>query len=85
VYQVYLISNPDGRRYMGLSEDVALRVTQHNASLSKWTSKYGPWTLGWTSRPMPLGDARRLENLLKRQKGGSGLVPLLVKYASSGS
>lgn len=85
VHRVYLISNREGRRYIGLSEDVTLRLSQHNAGLSKWTAKYRPWTLTWTSLPMPLGEARKLENLLKRQKGGSGLCRLLQKYAASGS
>jgi len=34
---VYVIENPDGKRYVGLSEDVPLRLRQHNDGLSKWT------------------------------------------------
>jgi predicted GIY-YIG superfamily endonuclease len=82
MYQVYLITNPDGRRYIGLSENVSLRLAQHNSGLSKWTAKYSPWSLTWTSISMSLGDARKLENLLKRQKGGVGLAPLLLQFAS---
>jgi predicted GIY-YIG superfamily endonuclease len=71
-YSVYVIENPIGRRYIGLSEDVAVRLEQHNAGVSKWTAKHGPWSLVWTSSAMPLGEARKLENQLKRAKGGNG-------------
>jgi len=71
-YQVYVLQNPSGRYYIGLSEDVPKRLQQHNQGLSHWTRSRGPWSLLWTSPPMTLSQARKLENLLKRQKGGTG-------------
>ena len=84
---VYVLRNPQGRSYIGLSEDVHVRLRQHNAGLSQWTAKFRPWTLVWTSGPLALSDARRLENLLKRQKGGAGLYQItrMPKPSSSGS
>jgi putative endonuclease len=79
-YQVYLLRNAAGRGYIGISENVSNRLAQHNAGASQWTAKYGPWSLVWTSRPCSLGDARRLENQLKRQKGGDGLGVLLSEH-----
>jgi putative endonuclease len=70
-YRVYLIVNDTGRRYIGISENVTKRLSDHNAGLSKWTAKYRPWILFWTSNEMSLSEARKLENLLKRQKGGN--------------
>ncbi len=84
-YQVYVIANADGRRYIGLSDDVARRVEQHNDGTSTWTRHRGPWALEWTSRPLSLTDARKLENLLKRQKGGLGLDRIMATHSSSGS
>jgi predicted GIY-YIG superfamily endonuclease len=81
-YYVYVLTNPDGKAYIGLSEKVALRLDQHNNGGSKWTAKYRPWALTWTSGAMSLGDARRLENTLKRQKGGAGLANLMRHYGS---
>ncbi|MEX0320689.1 MAG: GIY-YIG nuclease family protein [Puniceicoccaceae bacterium] len=72
-YRVYILRNPAGRRYIGISEDPAQRLVQHNAGKSKWTAKFKPWSIEWTSQPMCLSKARKLENLLKRQKGGQGL------------
>jgi putative endonuclease len=84
-YQVYVIRNENGRSYIGISEDVQKRLQQHNDGLSKWTSKFGPWALIWTSKSMSLSEARSLESLLKRQKGGSGLVTLLRLHDGAGS
>ena len=72
VYQVYVLQNRGGKFYIGLSDNVRARLHQHNQGISKWTQKYRPWSLVWTSESMSLSDARRLENRLKRQKGGIG-------------
>lgn len=75
-YQVYVLRNPDDRHYIGLSSDVENRLLQHNAGASKWTAKYRPWNLVWLSAPLNLSEARKLENQLKRQKGGNGFYGL---------
>ena len=82
MYRVYLLINNEGLHYIGLSRDVETRLQQHNQGLSRWTKSRGPWILSWTSRPLDLSQARKLENLLKRQKNGSGLTPLLRIYGS---
>jgi putative endonuclease len=76
MYYVYVLSNPAGRHYIGMTDDMARRLGQHNAGESKWTAGKGPWSLSWQSQPMSLGEARKLENLMKRQKGGVGLERL---------
>ncbi len=85
MYRVYELRNDSGKRYFGLSSDVVLRLAQHNAGESKWTAKYRPWHLTWQSRPLSLSDARKLENRLKRQKGGSGIHLLEQDFADPGS
>ena len=87
-YQVYVLQNPKGRHYIGLSEDVQIRLLQHNQGISKWTRGRGPWELIWTSAPISLSEASHLEKLLKRQKGGDGfyrLTGLTDTRSSSGS
>lgn len=75
-HQVYVIENPTGKRYIGLSEDVPFRLRQHNEGISKWTTDRGPWNLIWTSEAMSLSEARKLENKLKRQGRGSGFYTI---------
>jgi putative endonuclease len=81
-YRVYLIENLQGRRYIGISSDVLNRLSQHNRGESQWTAKFRPWAVKWISRQMDLTAARKLENLMKKQKGGSGLQSLLDSYGS---
>lgn len=84
-YRVYVLRNGEGRRYIGVTDDVNRRLVQHNQGVSKWTRGRGPWALEWFSTPRSLGDARALENLMKRQKGGAGLETLMSEHGSSGS
>ena len=71
-YRVYVVRNPAGKRYIGLTDDVGRRLDQHNEGVSTWTRGRGPWELEWQSEVLGLGQARKLENWLKRQKGGNG-------------
>jgi predicted GIY-YIG superfamily endonuclease len=86
-YQVYVIQNEEGRFYIGVSEDILKRLEDHNSGVSKWTKYRGPWKLVWQSEPLSLGEARKLENELKRQKGGAGFYARtgLQRGSSSGS
>ena len=77
MYQVYVLNNTAGQKYIGLSKDHQARLLQHNSGASRWTKGKGPWKIAWTSKPMNLSEARKLENKLKRQKGGLGLKALI--------
>ena len=57
LYTVYVLRNPDGRHYIGLTSDIETRVAQHNAGESKWTAGRGPWTLVWTKPNLSFSDA----------------------------
>jgi putative endonuclease len=76
-YRVYVIQNPDGKFYVGISDDVGRRIGQYNVGDSRWTRGKGPWILIWQSEEMNLSSARKLELLLKRQKGGDGFYKLI--------
>jgi len=84
-YRVYVIQNREGKFYIGVSDDAARRVEQHNSGQSRWTKGRGPWTIVWQSDDLSLSEARKLENRLKRQKGGHGLFHLVGVRPSSGS
>ncbi len=72
VYRVYALQSGAGKFYIGFSENVTLRVQQHNAGLTRSTRGRGPWKLVWQSDTLKLSDTRRLELDLKRQKSGNG-------------
>ena len=77
MYQVYVLYSTAGQKYIGLSKDPQNRLLQHNSGASRWTKDKGPWKIASTSKPMNLSEARKLENKLKRQKGGLGLETLI--------
>jgi putative endonuclease len=85
-YQVYVLRNLIGSHYIGLTDSLERRLSQHNSGTSKWTRSRGPWSLVWQSASLTLGSARKLENLLKRQKGGIGFYQItgLACEATSG-
>jgi len=85
MYQAYVVQNSEGRFYIGISDDVENRLAQHNAGASRWTRGKGPWRLRWTSEAMSITEARKLENLLKKQKGEQGLYNLTGLKRPSGS
>ncbi|MEM6821733.1 MAG: GIY-YIG nuclease family protein [Verrucomicrobiota bacterium] len=82
LYRVYVIENHKGKRYIGLSENVEQRLEDHNKGRSRWTRGKGPWGLRWKSIELSLSEARKLENRMKRQKGGRGLMTLMEEYSS---
>ena len=72
-YSVYVLWSSAGRRfYIGISERVAHRLEQHNNGLSRWTSRYCPWTLVYSREFPNYTEARKFESRLKHQKGGMG-------------
>jgi len=75
-YRVYILQNGKGRFYIGLTDDLARRLKQHNDGESRWTKARGPWKVAWKSDELSLSDARRLENRLKRQGRGRGFYSI---------
>jgi putative endonuclease len=82
-YRVYVLQNVAGKFYIGLSENPAARLVQHNSGVSKWTRGRGPWKIIWESGFMTLSEARKLENKLKRQKGGRGFYQFMGIHSGS--
>ncbi len=76
MHSVYIIQNSENRLYIGCTREVDKRLLQHNTGISKWTRSRGPWQLVWQKSFPTLTEARKFENLLKRQKGGSGFTKL---------
>ena len=84
-YRVYVLQNSFGKRYIGLSADPLLRLEQHNRGVSRWTRGKGPWTMLWQSQATDLSQARKLENQLKLQHGGTGFFRITGLPLPSGS
>ena len=82
---VYVIQNIEGRFYVGMTTDLEQRLKDHNIGESKWTKHRGPWKLIWSQACLSIGDARKLENKLKRQGRGNGFYETIGLQRLSGS
>ncbi len=73
MYFVYVIENAKGRLYIGQTEDVERRLSQHNSPagkehLGKYTHRNGPWSLLGTESFDTRSEAMRREKQLKSWK-----------------
>jgi len=82
---VYIVQNPVGQFYVGMTTDLDQRVLAHNVGISKWTKRRGPWNLVWGQECATIGEARKLENKIKRQGRGDGFFNLTGLKRPSGS
>jgi putative endonuclease len=82
-WRVYVLCNPDAKFYIGISSEMKRRLIQHNQGKSAWTKQKGPWRLIWQSEQRSYTEARKLENKLKRQKGGDGFYKITGLTRSS--
>jgi len=71
MHYVYLIQSEKDptERYVGFTNDLKQRLSDHNAGLSKHTSEHRPWGL---VTYLGFRDAKRAQNFEKYLKVGSG-------------
>jgi putative endonuclease len=82
---VYIVQNPEGQFYTGITTDLERRIQDHNSGISQWTKHRGPWQLVWNQECPTISEARKLENKLKRQARGDGFFKLTGLQRPSGS
>ena len=68
VYLIRSINNPD-RRYVGLTDDLRKRLSDHNGGRSVHTAGDRPWELVVYTAFADLGSARKFERYLKIGSG----------------
>lgn len=75
VYVLY--STSLHRRYIGKTENVDRRLSEHNNGLSTWTKKGIPWKLIYYEAYLLPSDATKRELFLKSGRGREYLDQLL--------
>ncbi len=68
MFFVYVLRNPQGRLYVGFTEDLERRVKQHQENQGGWTRGKGPWELAEYEVFASRDEALRRERNLKRGK-----------------
>ena len=68
-YTVYILESLiDGSFYIGYTQDIFLRLEQHNAGETKYTSRKKPWKIVYTELMESKSDALKREIFLKKQR-----------------
>jgi putative endonuclease len=78
---VYILdSEVNGSFYKGYSEDVAVRLDEHNRGKSAYTAPLRPWKLVWYTEKSTKKAAKELEVKLKNITSRKRLVTFMEKY-----
>jgi putative endonuclease len=79
-YCYVLLSEHDGRFYIGSTGDLRVRFKQHNAGAVRSTSYRRPLVLAYYEACLSIDDARRRERYLKSGCGGRYLKQRLATW-----
>jgi putative endonuclease len=81
VWYVYVLRNPDGKLYIGQTDNVSRRIRQHNDplhTLTRTTKRFrGPWKLIYSEAVDSRNAAILRERALKSGQGRAWLKNLL--------
>jgi len=69
MFYVYVLKNGKGRLYVGHTNNLERRITEHNTGLSPYTKNRGPWELAYSESFDTRGEAMKREKFLKSGKG----------------
>ena len=79
MYYVYVLeSEVDGRLYKGFTQDIELRVRQHNSCKVRSTKGYVPWKLVYQEAYASKEEAIQRERFLKSGVGREFLKKILA-------
>jgi putative endonuclease len=81
MFWVYILQNPDGKFYIGQTDDLPTRLHSHNRTdklHGKYTRKNGPWTLVWSEEHTTRASAMARERQIKAMKSTSWIQQHLL-------
>ena len=71
MFWVYILQNPAGKFYVGHTDDLSIRLQNHNRTdkvSGKFTRKNGPWELVWSEEHQSRSCAMIRERQIKAKK-----------------
>ncbi len=79
MYLTYVLySQKYDKIYVGQTNNLLLRLKEHNEGLSKYTSRYIPWELLYCEQLETRSEAMRREKELKSHKGRDFIKNILL-------
>ena len=80
-FYVYIIySKRLDKYYVGYTEDILVRLTQHNTGISTFTSKATDWELKYKEEFIDRNNAYKRESEIKRKKSRKYIEWLICNY-----
>ncbi|MDD5251679.1 MAG: GIY-YIG nuclease family protein [Patescibacteria group bacterium] len=79
---LYILKNTKGSYYVGVTEDIQRRLSEHNVGKSLATRGRGPWDLVYTETFPSPQEAKRREYQIKQKKRKSYIEWLLKNRGS---
>ena len=78
---VYVLKNSiTGKHYVGSTNDLVRRLSEHNRGQTRSTRQKGIWEVVYIEEYNDLLEARRRERQIKSYKGGNGFKKLLAGF-----
>lgn len=78
MYWVYIVESIENHRYyVGCTNNIARRISEHNGGLSKYTKNRGPWNLIHKEEFSTLKLARKREKQIKSWKKRAAIEKLI--------
>jgi putative endonuclease len=85
MFYVYVLENPQGRLYVGQTENLPERLKDHNRTdcfEGHYTRKNGPWRLVWREEHNSRSSAVQRERQIKRMKSATWIRTRLLGRAA---
>lgn len=80
MFIVYILKNSStGRHYIGSTNDLLRRISEHNRGQTKSTKQKGVWVIIYKEELDNSIEAKRREKQIKSYKGGNGFRKLIAR------
>ncbi|MEI6144047.1 MAG: GIY-YIG nuclease family protein [Candidatus Berkelbacteria bacterium] len=79
-YFVYMLENKNGRHYIGITTDLARRLSEHNNDGAKSTRPFGPWKMIYSEHFDSRSEACKREWYLKNFPGRKEKLEIIKKF-----
>jgi predicted GIY-YIG superfamily endonuclease len=86
VFWTYVLQNPAGKFYIGHTDDLKRRLSEHNTPVpgeGKYTHKHGPWAVVWSETHPTRSDAMKREKQIKAMKSARWIREHLLSGSAS--
>jgi predicted GIY-YIG superfamily endonuclease len=86
-FWVYILENPQGHFYIGHTDNLERRLSEHNPKEkmgTKYTHKNGPWKCVWEEEHADRSSAMQREKQIKRMKSAQWIRENLLNPDLSG-